>query len=150
MALQYLTVRIGGMWYGIPLTAIIEVIHMVALAELPETESDVLGLLTLRDQIMPVVDLRLRFHQSNTNLSLNTPIVAVRAENHDLMMGFVVDEVDSVTVLDTDTPIKATNSPYLAGAVQLEAFMLLILDIPSFFGSSNLDRTNEVLLTVGE
>jgi purine-binding chemotaxis protein CheW len=138
MSLQYLTVRIGGMWYGISLAAIIEVLHMVALAELPDAEADVLGLLTLRNHIMPVLDLRVRFHQSNTDLHLSTPIVAVRAGRDGQMIGFVVDEVDSVVALNADTPIKDTSSPYIAGAVQLESYVLLILDLPSFVASSPL------------
>lgn len=143
MSLQYLTVRVGGMWYGIPLAAIIEVLHMVALAELPEAEEDVLGLLTLRNHIMPVVDLRVRFHQTHTKLELNTPIVAVREETDNQMIGFVVDEVDSVVLLDSDTPIKASNSPYLAGAVQLDTYMLLLLDIPTFTERSGLGAALE-------
>src|SRR5262245_63239049 len=109
MSSQYLTVRIGGAWYGIPLSAVIEVLHMVALAELPEASADVLGLLTLRDHIMPVVDLRMRFHQANTRLNLSTPIVAVRSDSDEQMIGFIVDEVDRVIALSADAQVKATN-----------------------------------------
>lgn len=133
MSLQYLTAHIGGMWYGIPLSAIIEVLHLVSLADLPETEPDVLGLLTLRDHIMPVIDLRVRFHCDNAPLHLSTPIIAVRSQTDDQMIGFVVDEVDSVVRLSADTLIKATNFPYVAGAVQLDSYVLLLLDISSFF-----------------
>lgn len=143
MSMQYLTVRVGGMWYGVALAAIIEVLHMVALAELPEAEEDVLGLLTLRNHIMPVVDLRVRFHQSHIKLNLSTPIVAIRAENSEQMIGFVVDEVESVVTLDSDTPVKAANSPYLAGAVQLDSYMLLLLDIPAFVERSNFGAALE-------
>jgi purine-binding chemotaxis protein CheW len=133
MSLQYLTVRIGGAWYGIPLAAIVEVLNMVALSELPEAEPDVLGLLTLRFHIMPVIDLRMRFHQTQVALHLSTPIVAIRADDDRQMVAFVVDEVDAVVNLSTDTPIATTNSPYIAGAIQLDSYVLLILDIPSFF-----------------
>src|SRR4051794_27067054 len=104
MSLQYLTVRIGAMWHGIPLASIIEVLPFVALADLPEAGDDVLGLMTLRDYIMPVVDLRLRFRQPNSQLHLSTPIVAVRTENSEQKIGFVVDEVDRVVTLSADTP----------------------------------------------
>jgi purine-binding chemotaxis protein CheW len=134
------------MWYGVSLTAIIEVLHMVALPEIPEADEDVLGLLTLRDNIMPVVDLRVRFHQIHSKLHMNTPIVAIHGENDGQMIGFVVDEVDSVVTLDADTPIKVTRSPYVAGAVQLETYVLLILDIPSFFESSPLTTTREPVI----
>jgi purine-binding chemotaxis protein CheW len=138
MSLQYLTVRIGSMWYGLPLASIIEVLNLVALAELPEAGDDVLGLLTLRDHIIPVVDLRLRFHLPNPQLHLSTPVVAVRGESEEQRIGFVVDEVDRVVALSADTQIKAANSPYIVGAVQLESYVLLILDISSFFESSDL------------
>jgi chemotaxis signal transduction protein len=136
MSLQYITARVGNMWYGIPLASVIEVLHLVALTELPEGGDDVLGLLTLRDHIMPVVDLRVRFHQLNVQLHLDTPIVGVRG-GADKRVGFVVDEVDRVVALSADTPIIATNSPYVAGAIQLESYVLLILDTASFFESSD-------------
>src|SRR5215213_6547359 len=103
MSFQYLTVQIGGSWYGIPLSSIIEALHIVALADLPETDPDVLGLLTLRDHIMPVIDLRVRFHCQDTQLHMSTPIVAVRGPSSEQMVGFVVDDVDSVVVLGPQT-----------------------------------------------
>lgn len=135
MPMQFLAVRVGPMWYGISLPAVIEVLQMVALAELPETGPDVLGLLTLRDHIMPVIDLRVRFHQTNTQLSLRTPIVAARGSHDSEMIGFVADEVDRVITIGADVEIKPMNSPYITGAVQLESYVLLMLDIPSFFES---------------
>jgi purine-binding chemotaxis protein CheW len=140
MSFQYLTVQIGGMWYGISLGAIIEVLHMVSLADLPETDADVLGLLTLRDHIMPVVDLRVRFHCQEALLHLSTPIVAVRSPVDGQMVGFVVDDVDSVVRLGTETPIQASSFPYITGAVQLDNHVLLLLDIPSFFAENALSR----------
>ena len=137
MSFQYLTVQIGGSWYGIPLSSVIEALHMVALADLPEAAPDILGLLTLRDHIMPVIDLRVRFHCQNTKLHMSTPIVAVRSPSSEQMVGFVVDDVDSVVVLGPEISIQATHFPYMAGAVQLESYVLLLLDIPSFFADIN-------------
>jgi purine-binding chemotaxis protein CheW len=137
MSLQYLTVQICGMWYGIPLGSIIEVLHMVSLADLPEAEPDVLGLLTLRDHIIPVIDLRVRFHCQSARLHVSTPIVAVRGLSEGQRVGFVVDDVDSVVKLTAETPIQASNFPYITGAVQLDSYVLLLLDIPSFFTESN-------------
>jgi purine-binding chemotaxis protein CheW len=125
------------MWYGISLPAVIEVLQMVALTELPETDPDVLGLLTLRDHIMPVIDLRVRFHQTSMQLSLRTPIVAVRGSHDTEMIGFVADEVDRVVTIGADVEIKPMNSAYITGAVQLEHYVLLMLDIPSFFESTS-------------
>jgi purine-binding chemotaxis protein CheW len=138
MSLQYLTARIGEMWYGISLSSIIEVLHMVSLAELPEAEPDVLGLLTLRDHIMPVIDLRVRFHCQNMRLHVSTPIIGVRGLSDGQMIGFAVDDVDSVIRLDSATSIQASSFPYITGAVQLDSYVLLLLDIPSFFIESHL------------
>lgn len=138
MSLQYLTAQIGGMWYGIPLDAVIEVLQMVSLTELPKAEPDVLGLLTLRDHIMPVIDLRVRFGCRDTQLHVSTPIIGVRGPSDGQRVGFVVDDADSVVRLDAETPIQASSFPYLSGAVQLDRYVLLLLDIPSFFAEGNL------------
>ena len=59
--MQYLCCRVGTEWYGVEVSRVIEVLHFAALHEVPGAKPDVLGLLTLRDLIMPVIDLRLRF-----------------------------------------------------------------------------------------
>jgi purine-binding chemotaxis protein CheW len=103
MTQAYLVFRVGLEWYGVAVEAVIEVLPMVALNELPGTEA--LGVMTLRNQTIKVFDLRQRFGLPTSDYRLDTPIIAVRSPQD--AIGLVVDEVDDVMQAD-----KATIGPY--------------------------------------
>jgi len=75
---KYLTVRIGDQWCGIDVNRIIEVVHLMAFKDVPTRRDDVLGLITVRDEVMPLIDMRRRFGTTDAVLKLDTPIVALR------------------------------------------------------------------------
>lgn len=123
---HYLSFRIGPEWYGVELDDIIEVLHFMALTELPAAPPDVLGLMVLRDTVMPVVDLRLRFDLPNASLTLNTPIIAVRTPHGPI--GMVVDDVDDVEQVTEFVQHHETLSPYVNGVAKLPTRLLLLFD----------------------
>ncbi len=123
---SYLSFYVGNQLYGIDVENIIEVLHLVALTELPEPAPDVLGLMTLREVVMPVVDLRRRFDLPTAPLRLDTPIIAVNTPNGQL--GLVVDNVDEVDQMDGISDQHKDESPYITGTAQINEKLLLLLD----------------------
>ena len=53
--------------------------HMVALTELPDAPPDVLGLLSMPNQVVPILDLRRRFKLPEATLRTDTPIVVIES-----------------------------------------------------------------------
>lgn len=125
--MQYLCCCVGDEWYGIEVSEVIEVLHFVALHEVPRAEPDVLGLMTLRDSIIPVIDLRIRFGLATADLSLDTPIIAVNTPQGPV--GLVVDDVDDVEQVEQLADQQVTESPFTIGAAHLDNRLLLILDM---------------------
>ena len=124
---HYLTFQVGRQWYGIPVEAVIEVLQMVALDELPSAEPDILGLLTLRNIVMPVLDLRRRFKVADTSLKLETPLIALHHD--DTYFAIVVDVVDDVMdTSDATWQIQETDV-YITHTVRLNNQLILILDM---------------------
>lgn len=129
MLQHYLSFRVGRQWYGVHIDHMIETLHMVALSELPDADPDIIGLITLRNVIMPVVDLRIRFGVQETDITLSTPIVAVRTPFGPVAL--IVDEVDNVVSIAPDIveDFDHRESRYVQGIVQLEQHLLMLLDI---------------------
>lgn len=147
---NYLSFRVGQQWYGVDVSNVIEVLHMVALTELPAAAPDVLGLMIVREAVMPVIDLRRRFGLGQPALRLDTPIIALRtgglrpageraaangnARQHngasDRPLGLVVDEVDDVEYVATEhlAVYHDTDSPYVTHVARLPDRLLLVLD----------------------
>jgi purine-binding chemotaxis protein CheW len=134
--MKYLCFRVGDEWYGIDVTQVIEVLHFVALHHIPGSRPEILGLLTLREVTMPVIDMRLRFQADSADLSLDTPIIATHTPHG--IVGLVVDDVDDVEEIFNISDHHAHESPFINGSSRVGDRLVLIVDISQF-------RENELL-----
>lgn len=120
----YLIFRIGREWYGIDVKSVIEVLQLVTLNQVPG--SDILGMMTLRDEMMPVIDLRLRLGFPNIEYELDTPIIAVRGS--DGPYGIIVDEADDVIYVDS-SQISPHDDRFIKQVTRHNGSILFLLDI---------------------
>lgn len=128
--MAFLTFRVANQWYGVDVDDVIEVMHFVALDELPLSEPDILGLMTLRDKVITVLDLRHRFGAADVTLSLDTPIIALQTDKH--ILGIVVDDVDDVEYITTFseyTGAPSETSRYIKQVAHLEERLIMLLDV---------------------
>ena len=69
---RYLTFYTDGQLFGLPITEIVQITKMQEIVELPEHPPYVKGVIDLRGQIIPVVDVRLRFGKIEESISQQT------------------------------------------------------------------------------
>jgi purine-binding chemotaxis protein CheW len=134
----YLSFRVGTQWYGILLSEVYEVHHLLMLTELPVSVPNVLGLMTLRNEVFPVMDLRLRFGISAPEYRLDLPIVVGRTASG--LVGLVVDDADKVELI-ADIQQLGTNGnlyPFVKGVANLSDRLLLLLDMHRVASGVNL------------
>ena len=126
---RYLRCRVGQQWYGIAVGDVIEVLSFMWLAELPGVPAEVLGMMTLRDLVMPVLDLRLRFGLTSAPLQVDSPIIAAQTSHGPI--GLVVDDVDDLESISEAqiAPQEGDSSPYVTGFARLPDHLLLLLDV---------------------
>lgn len=98
---QYLTFKLCGEQYGIEILKVKEIIKFDALRKIPNTPVFIKGVLNLRGEVVPIVDLRERFQFEGEAYTPKTVIVIVNIDSH--MMGIIADAV--LDVLD----VKVSN-----------------------------------------
>lgn len=91
--MRYLSVEIGQDECGIPLEQVREVVGFPTFTPLPNSPKYVIGLMNLRDQVLPLIDLRIRLGIVPT-LTHDTSVVICTFEEH--AFGVVVDTIHSV------------------------------------------------------
>ncbi len=128
-ARPYLTFRVGQQWYGVGLESVHQVLHFMELDEMPATAPDVLGMMTLRDLVMPVIDLRRRFGLPQAAINLDTPIIAIWTDGGE-PIGIVVDDADTVEEISDSqiVPHSGGKSRYVAAVAKLTDRLLFLLD----------------------
>jgi purine-binding chemotaxis protein CheW len=127
----YLACRIGTEWYGISIDAVSEVLHILALRQLPQ--SNLAGVMTLRERVMPVVDLRHHLGIEDYHYQFDTPIIALELLERGL--GVIVDEADDVLSLD-DMSIQAYSDGFVEGVAHIGERLLFIVNLPQLIAQA--------------
>jgi purine-binding chemotaxis protein CheW len=114
-----LTFVVGGEVYGVEILSIREIIKLREITEVPRAPRFLLGVVTVRGLVLPVVDLRLRLRLDVAALGRNARILVVIHKNE--RFGLLVDEVRGVVRFADDqiepppTSLSPSEAPFLAG-----------------------------------
>ena len=108
---MYLTFRLGNEDYGIEIRYVTEIVGMQKITEVPDMPNFVKGVVNLRGQVIPVIDVRLRFHMMQQDYDERTCIVVVNISGS--QVGLVVDTVNEVRNIDES---QVSPPPKTAGA----------------------------------
>jgi purine-binding chemotaxis protein CheW len=104
-AAQLVVFRVEASEYALPVANVGEVLRMVAIAPVPESPTWVLGVINLRGEVIPVIDLRTRLGVPAQAAGLNTPIIV--AEHEGQSVGLVADSVTELI----SVPLEAIEQP---------------------------------------
>ncbi len=106
---KYLTFHLAGEDYGIEIRHVTEIIGIQKITEVPDMPQYVKGVINLRGKVIPVMDVRLRFHMSERDYDDRTCIIVVYVNG--TSVGLVVDEVSEVV----DIPSANIEPPPASG-----------------------------------
>lgn len=142
---QLVCFRLGEEDFGIDIGNVQEINRMVDITKIPQSPSFVEGVINLRGQIIPVIDLRTRFgFERIDEKSRENRIVVV--ETQSVTVGLVVDAVTEVLRLSKDkieeTPDITSNVDvqYIEGVAMLDDQLLILLDTNKIFSSEEMIR----------
>jgi len=124
----FLRFRVGHEWYAIDVTHVVEVLRLMAITPLPDAPPHVLGVITMRGQVVQVVDLRCYLGEAYTELKLSTPLVALRDATGRLLL-VVVDEVDDIVHLQDYDAQAPSASQIIAAVTRHNQESLLVVDM---------------------
>jgi len=142
----YLTARIGQEMFAIDVTYVNNIIEYTNnITKLPEMPASILGIVNLREQVLPVADLRMLLGTGNREITERTCILVteIEIEKEKLMMGMLVDEVNEVIeIIDNQiktAPVisKTNRNEYLSGVFYHNSQFILILNLDKVFVTSS-------------
>jgi purine-binding chemotaxis protein CheW len=143
---QYVTLGIGDERFAIPVERVREILQLQPIARMPNAPACFLGMIDVRGQGVPVVDLRLKLGLERSQDSESTRIIVlqVAAEGRELTLGLKTDRVFEVTELDENhlepPPEIGTRwrSDCISGVGRRNGAFVTVLDLGCLFAPSDV------------
>ena len=145
--LQLVGFQLDDEEYGIDILKVQEINRITEITKSPQSPDFVEGVINLRGNVIPIIDLRKRFNMPHKEYDKQTRIVV--GEIGDRTVGFIVDAVSEIIRLPADKIEPAPNisaddkAEYILGVGKLDDKLLMLLDIDKILSGSEKDKLFE-------
>jgi len=120
--------------YALDLSVVERIIQSVEITPLPEAPDIVLGIINIKGEIIPVVNIRRRFRLSEKDIEPTNRLIIAHTLKRTVAL--LVDVVLGVIETPEDRVVKANTVlpglDYVQGVVKMEDGMILIHDLNKF------------------
>ncbi|HLR63382.1 MAG TPA: chemotaxis protein CheW [Lentibacillus sp.] len=144
-SIKVVVFRMGEQRYGVDIQNVLGIEKLQTITNVPQTSAFIKGVINLRGDITPLIDLKERLQLGKTEHAEETRILIVNM--HDIQVGLIIDAATDVMDIDLSSVepapevINGVNESFLRGVAKLEDNLLILLDLEHIL---NLDEVNEV------
>jgi purine-binding chemotaxis protein CheW len=143
---QYMTFKLGDEVFALPVSQVREVLEITRITKVPSTPEYMRGVVNVRGQSIPVVDLRARFGLSAHDDTVNTRIIVMEIDldGEMVVIGGIADSVHEVIDLDKGSinppPQIAMRwkSEFIQGMGKYRDEFVIILNFDAVFSADEL------------
>lgn len=149
---KFLTFVLGEENYAIPILKVKEIIGMMDITTVPRLPDFIKGVINLRGQIIPVIDLRLKFGLKERVYDDRTSIIVMElvSENITRTSGIVVDTVQEVLDIDSKDieppPQYGTDvdQAFLTGLGKVDDKVIMLLNVDKILSTGEMQDIDTI------
>lgn len=154
---QYVTFCLAEELFGVEVNRTREILSVISVTSVPQTPDYMLGVINLRGQVVPVIDMRLKLGLSAAAETQDTCIIVleVLVDGEPIVVGALADAVREVLEIKSDAieppPRLGTRlkTEFIKGMGKIDDEFLILLDIDKIFNSDELAMVQEVAEETG-
>jgi purine-binding chemotaxis protein CheW len=138
---QYVVFGVNNSLYGIPIQEVSEIIRMQTVNLVPNSRKEFLGIIHLRDKVIPIISLHAIFSETEKELDSKTRIIVIHSNDKEI--GIVVDEVDQVMFLPEQhisPPPHLSQNGWMIGVYHQQEMIIALLNLESLLGNIDVDQ----------
>jgi len=150
---QYVSFSLGSELFAVEVLRAREILTLVPVTRVPQTPDYLLGVINLRGQVVPVVDMRLKLGLEAAEQTRDTCIIVVEVliDGEPVVVGALADAVREVLDLNADQIEPAPRlgsrlkTEYIQGMGKVDDQFLILLDIDRVLSAEDLQLVQEVV-----
>lgn len=142
---QYVTLGVAESLFAVPVTRVQEILEPQPFARMPRAPMDFLGIIDVRGQSVPVIDLRLRLGMPAADDTLDTRIIVLDIAIDETMRKIALraDRVFEVAEMDgaLEPPTKIGSrwsTDCIAGVGRRNGAFVTVLDLDQLFSQDDV------------
>lgn len=151
---QFLTFRIGQEYFGLELEQTREILEYTGVTEVPLMPNFLSGVINLRGEMVPVIDLAVRLGRKAIEVQRRTCIIVVEvhAQGQDHVLGLLADGVSEVVEISPAEIEKAPSfganirAEFIQGIAKRDNNFVVLLDAANALSVNELAHLVEVEL----
>ena len=133
---SYLSFRLNDEVFAINVGSVLSILELPKITKIPKAPSYLRGIINLRGEVLPVIDIHNKFGMPEAQITSSTCILVMEAivEGQYIKFGILVDSVNEVHEIEPEkilpTPTLGDNykADFLEGIYQTgESFIMLII-----------------------
>ncbi|MBN2010799.1 chemotaxis protein CheW [candidate division KSB1 bacterium] len=155
---QYLTFKFDEELYAMEISKVREVLDFTKVTKVPKTPDFMRGVINLRGNVVPVVDLKLKFGMPAIEKSVDTCIIIVElmVDEDETILGVMADSVEEVIELEPKNIEPAPkigmrlDTAFIKGMGKRDEEFIIILDIDKIFSADDMEFVQQMSETNNE
>lgn len=151
---QFISFSIGEEEYGLELLRVKEVIRIREITWLPKAPSFVKGIINLRGDVIPIIDLRDKFGLEAKEATAMTRVIVVEVEGR--MIGMVVDSASQVVRIPADQidppppMLGGFSQEFITGVGKLEDKLIILLNTDAILTMEEMNALSTIDKTTAD
>ena len=145
---EFLSFKLGQEEYCLDILSVQEIRGYDTVTSIANTPDFIKGVINLRGNIVPIVDMRIKFRLSEARYDTTTIVIILNLNKK--MIGIVVDSVSDVIALPVEAIREAPrfgsaiNTEFISGMATVDGNMLIVVDIQKLLSSDDLQLIDQV------
>jgi purine-binding chemotaxis protein CheW len=142
---------LGNELFGVDILMVQEIIREIPITAIPDAPDFIEGVINLRGNIIPIIDLRKRLRLRRAEQKDITDIWIIILNTNARVAGFIVDSVTQVLKIEADIikpppdiVVAGLKSQYIRGVCKIDERLLILLNFNRILLVEEIKKLNEL------
>jgi len=137
-AIQVVAFQLGNEEYAVDILKVQEINRLLNITRVPRSSEFIEGVINLRGNIIPVINLHKKFHLASSGDTNEKRIIVFQFD--EVKAGIIVDKVsevlqiNSLDIEDTAKVYSSADAESITGVAKVDDRLLILLDLEKLLG----------------
>lgn len=148
---SFLSFKLDNERFAVDVDKVIEILEVPKITKIPKAPDYMQGVINLRGNVLPVIDIHIKFGMKPTEMTVDTCIIVMNIviDGEGLMVGSLVDAVEEVLEIGSEqiSPSPSIGNKYrsefIEGMTKVNDNFIMILNIDKVFSADEISQLKE-------